>query len=157
MKTWPTYLLTRRVGSLGNYNRKLQHLCEIFYETACNSLNTDTKKVKQPHYRPGQAQRVPGGWGSQISRQSAHEGCKVVSPAHRPPSNYKYSWYSFLLEAWVDPKAIVRPEGLCQWKIPVTPPGIERATFRLVAQCFNQLRHRVPQVLTLPKLIFRAV
>jgi hypothetical protein len=27
----------------------------------------------------------------------------------------------------------VRPEGLCQWKLPVTPLGIEPATFRLVA------------------------
>jgi len=42
------------------------------------------REIKQSHYRPGEALRIPGDSGSQITRQSAHEGGKVVSLTHRP-------------------------------------------------------------------------
>ena len=57
-------------------------------------------KVQQFHYRPGQTLRVPEGWGSQLSRQSAHESGNVDSPRHRSSlSPRKCFWYSFLLQA----------------------------------------------------------
>jgi len=94
-------------------------------------------KVKQSHYRPREALRVPGRWDSQIL-------CQHYAPATFTPQEIFLVLIS--VRGWVNRRAIVRPEGLCQWKIPTTPSGIKPATFRLVAQCLNQLRHqqRVP-------------
>jgi hypothetical protein len=98
----------------------------------------DKVKVKQFHYRPWQALRVPGSWGSQMLIQSAHKGSKVVSVTHRPPLPQEIFLVLIYVRGWVDPRAIVRrAEGLCQWKIPVTPLGIDPATFRFVVQCLN--------------------
>jgi hypothetical protein len=38
------------------------------------------------------------------------------------------------IRGWVDPRAIVRSEGVCQSKLPMIPSGIEAATLRFVAQ-----------------------
>ena len=194
-------------------------------------LFTSTKILKQSRYRPGQALWVPGGWGFQISRQSAHEGGIVrlkrdgtraetrfrLSPKRTSPfksagtsvqstagsrgarisgSNAGYTMFRrnvkstgytlhssvspslplpsvtvchqasnalqgcqsyapaafdpqeiFLIvisvRGWVNLRDTARPDGLCQWKFPMTPSGIEPATFRFVAQCQNQPRHHV--------------
>ena len=79
-----------------------------------------------------------------ISRQSAHEGDNVVCHAHRPLLSQETFLVLLSVRGWVDLRAILRPEGLCQRKIPITPIGCRTPTFRLVAQGLNQMRHRVP-------------
>jgi hypothetical protein len=62
---------------------------------------------------------------------------------YTPHPRRKYFWYSFLLGVEWTPGP-TGPKWLCQWKTPVTPSEIKPATFWLLAQCFNQMRHRVP-------------
>jgi len=75
-------------------------------------------------------------------------GCPIYAPA-------AFTFQEIFLvlisvRSWIDPRVIMRPEWLRQWELPVKSSGIEPATFRLVGQWLNQLRHRVsPTVLGL--------
>jgi hypothetical protein len=93
-------------------------------------------KVKLSHDRPSGLQEAET---PRISTQSAHEG-----GTYRPPLPHREDPLVLIsVRGWVDPRAVVRLEVLSHWKIPVILSEIEPATFRLVVQCLNQLRHRV--------------
>jgi hypothetical protein len=94
-------------------------------------------KVKEPRNRPSVAQRVPGGLGSQIPWHSAREGSEVVSLTHRPPLPPEMFLVLIFTRGWVDRRAVERSEGDMSLKNPVTPPGIDPGTVRLVAQHLN--------------------
>jgi hypothetical protein len=55
------------------------------------------------------------------------------------------------VRGWVDSKTIMRLEGLGKLQNAIKL-GTEPATLRFVAQCFNQLRYRVPPNLTFGRL-----
>ena len=99
-----------------------------------NTVHNSKLKVKDSRNRPGVAQRVPGGLGSQISMTfgtwrwwSQPHTLAVFTPRNLPGTH----------RGWVDPRAMVRWEGNMSLKNPVTPPGFDPGTLRLVAQCLN--------------------
>ena len=61
-------------------------ICPILRTTALKEEDRFREiKLKQSLYSPITAITVPGFWGSQISRQSAHDGGNTVSHKHQPP------------------------------------------------------------------------
>jgi hypothetical protein len=91
---------------------------------------------------PRQTLRVPGGWGSQNSRHSMRKGGKVVIPTYRSPlCPGKCFCDSFVLEAESNHSAAGRIRSV--------KSSIEPATLRFVAQCLNELRHRMGHTGTL--------
>jgi hypothetical protein len=78
--------------------------------------------VKQSHYRPWGFQEV------EAPRFLDNRHMKVVrlwAPRTGPLHPQEIFLVLISVRGWVDPRAIVRPEELSEWKFALTPPGIE--------------------------------
>jgi hypothetical protein len=95
-------------------------------------------KIKLSRYRPGRPLEFQE---AEASEFLDNRHMKVVRlSALRTGRLYSQEGFLVLISVRgrVDPRVTTRPEGLSHCKIPVTPSGIETATFQLVAQCLNQ-------------------
>ena len=105
----------------------------------------DRPAHSQPLYRLsyGQAQRVPGSSGPQISwqRHRMVVGCQSYTPAAFTPQEILLVLIS--VRGWVDPRAIVRSEGFYVYE-KFTDTSWDR-TFRFVAQHLNHCANAVPK------------
>jgi hypothetical protein len=81
------------------------------------------RRLRLPHFQTMDTWR--------LSKLSAVRAGRHLCPKRFPR-------YSFSVRGWIDSRAIVQPEWVCQWKTPATPSRIEHAIFLLVAQWLNK-------------------
>jgi hypothetical protein len=96
----------------------------------------------------GQALRVPGGWGSQIYRQSAHKCCKVLGHTRLPPlppGNIPGTHFRYTLSLPQGHRAAGRIKSIKNSNDTIAP-----ATSRFAVQCLDRPRHHA----TTPPPIF---
>jgi hypothetical protein len=81
-------------------------MCRYIYDVSLPNITCLGKSCTiRGLYKPLGLKKVEA---SRISRQSPHESGKFVSPKHRPPVPSRiYHWYSFPLEVFLYPRAIV--------------------------------------------------
>jgi len=98
----------------------------------------------QSHYRPEQAQRVLRKLRFPDFVTTAQDGGRLSALRTGRLYPRKYSWYSFLLGADSTPGPYCDRKDFMSMKNPLTPAGIELATFRFAAQHLNNCATVVP-------------
>ena len=91
----------------------------------------------QSRHRPGVTQRVPGNQGSRISWQRHRMVVRLSALRNGRLYPQEIHLVLIFVRGWVEPRA--RKDHMSK-KIPLTPAGLEQATFRFVAQHLNALK-----------------
>jgi hypothetical protein len=80
-------------------------------------------------FQEAEAPRFQDNWHMKVVRLSALRPCHLYL--------HEIILVLISVRVWVNPITLVLPEGLCQWKFPMTPSGIEPGNFWFVAKRSN--------------------